>query len=274
MTFPQRPIAFVLAATNHGTMIVNRNDYHVPEGGGGFGVGYQLFRLSACEASEVQFVVALLAYRRHYFGDGVVAIDGGANIGTHTVEWGRSMYGWGRVISFEAQEVVYYALAGNIALNNCLNVQAKLSALGEQCGELAIPRPNYYQPSSFGSLELKQRGNTEFIGQTISYENSDSVTVPLVSLDSLGLTRLDLLKLDVEGMEMEVLRGGKALIAAQRPIMLIEVLKSDVQAIQSFLHELDYETFPVGINLLAIHKSDPTLQKIQTEGKQLSLLPI
>ena len=39
-----------------------------------------------------------------YFGDGVMAIDCGANVGVHTLEWSRLMYGWGEVIAFEAQE--------------------------------------------------------------------------------------------------------------------------------------------------------------------------
>ena len=47
----------------------------------------------------------------------------GANIGVHTVEWARHMYGWGNVIAIEAQERLYYSLCGNISLNNCLNVR-------------------------------------------------------------------------------------------------------------------------------------------------------
>ena len=53
------------------------------------------------------------------------------------------MYGWGNVISFEAQEKIYYALAGNITINNCLNVSARLSAVGLNCSSIEIPEINY-----------------------------------------------------------------------------------------------------------------------------------
>src|SRR5260370_16749261 len=38
-----------------------------------------------------------------------------------TIEWAKRMTGWGSVLAIEAQERIYYALAGNIALNNCFN---------------------------------------------------------------------------------------------------------------------------------------------------------
>jgi FkbM family methyltransferase len=53
------------------------------------------------------------------------------------------MHGWGQVIAIEAQERVYYALAGNIAINNCFNARAMLAAVGNQSGVLRIPRPDY-----------------------------------------------------------------------------------------------------------------------------------
>jgi FkbM family methyltransferase len=275
MGFPLRPIAFVLAACNHGSMIVNRNDYmvEVSHGVQGVdGVGFQILHKSSFDETEVGFALALLDCRRRHFGDGVVAIDGGANIGVHSVEWARHMYSWGRVIGFEAQEVVYYALAGNIALNNCLNARVRLAALGERCGELAVPQPNYFTPASFGSLELRQHANTQFIGQPISYDPSACSTVPMINLDSLGLNRLDLVKLDVEGMELDVLRGGRTMLARHHPVMIIEVLKSDRAALEALVVELGYRVFPMGmINILAIHVSDPTLHQVTLTNNQLTL---
>jgi FkbM family methyltransferase len=262
MVLPRRPVAFVLASTNHGSMIVNRNDQCLV-GGGGFGVGYQLLNNSCFDADEVRFVVELLALRRRYFGDGVFAIDGGANIGVHSVEWARHMHGWGRVLSFEAQEVVYYALAGNLALNNCLNARAKNVALGEAVGQITIPQPDYYSAASFGSLELRQRANPEAIGQRISYDAASGVIVPMVTIDSLNVERLDFFKLDVEGMEMDVLSGAKQTLAKHKPTLYIETLKSDEAAIKALLRTLGYEkSYSVGYNLLAFHESDPLISHI------------
>jgi FkbM family methyltransferase len=271
MSSPARPIAFVLASTHHGNMIVNRNDFAVSQDGGTFGVGFQLLTASQFDMNEVRLALLLLDLRRRHFGDGVVAIDGGANIGVHTIEWSRHMHGWGQVHSFEAQEVVFYALAGNIVLNNCLNARARLAALGERCGEMIVPRPDYLRPASFGSLELRQREHTEPIGQPVSYDARDGVKVPVVDLPSLNLDRLDFVKLDVEGMELDVLRGARAVLERHRPVMLIEMIKSDRDAIQAFLTELGYRQFAYGIDQLAIHESDPTLTHVQQTDTGLAI---
>ncbi|MBK3842036.1 FkbM family methyltransferase [Paraburkholderia aspalathi] len=271
MSFPIRPIAFVLASSNHGSMIVNRNDYHTNDAYGAYGVGHQLLNRSSFDEPEVRLALALLDCRRKHFGDGVVAIDGGANIGVHSIEWARHMYGWGRILAFEAQEIVYYALAGNIALNNCLNARVRLAALGEQCGELVVPQPDYFRPASFGSLELRRRTDNEFIGQQISYDSVAGTTVPMVSLDSLGLGRLDLVKLDVEGMELDVLRGSRTVLASHHPVMIIEIIKSDGAAIEAFVTELGYRTFPAGPNIIAVHTSDPTLGQISLKDDQVRI---
>jgi len=262
MSFPKRPIAFVLAASNHGSMIVNRNDYRMIDATQGYGVGFQILGNSCFDADEVRFALALLDSRRKHFGDGVVAIDGGANIGVHTIEWSRHMHGWGSVTAFEAQEVVFYALAGNIALNNCLNARARNAALGGDCGQLQVPQANHFVPASFGSLELRHRENTEFIGQSISYESADCTPVPMVTIDSLALKRLDLVKIDVEGMEVEVLRGAEKSLGSLRPLMIVEAIKADRVALETQLAALGYRCFNFGINILAVHASDPTAQQI------------
>ena len=271
MTFPIRSIAYTIASTNHGTMIVNRNDQHLTGPNSGYGVGYQLLNNSNFDHQEINFALAILNARRKHFGDGVVAIDGGANIGVHTIEWARHMFNWGKVISFEAQPFVYYALAGNVAINNCINASPKLSALGEVCGELSIPTPNYFANASFGSLEMKKKDTTEYIGQQISYDADDCSIVPLVSIDSLRLKRLDMVKIDVEGMEIEVLRGSQETLEEFNPIMLIEIIKSDREEITNFLLTLGYKTFNAGINILAIHENDPTLAQIKVIDGSLIL---
>jgi FkbM family methyltransferase len=86
----------------------------------------------------------------------VVAIDCGANIGVHTIEFARAraLGDAGSVISIKAQKPVYYALCGNIAINNCFNVDARNAAIGGEVGSLKVPFVDYHRKSSFGSLEL------------------------------------------------------------------------------------------------------------------------
>jgi FkbM family methyltransferase len=151
MTNPPRKLAFVIAATDHGTMIVNRFDEVRLADNSGFGVGFQLFDTASYDQSDVTMLLTVLDLRRRYHGDGVVAVDCGANIGVHTVEWAKHMASWGVVVAIEAQERIYYALAGNLAINNCFNARAIHAAVTSAPGTMKIPNPNYLAPASFGT---------------------------------------------------------------------------------------------------------------------------
>lgn len=265
MGLPRRPLPFVLCASNHGSMIVNHKDFHMVGPDKGYGVGYQLLSTACFDPDEVNIVLQLLDLRRASFPGPVVALDCGANVGVHTLEWARHMHGWGSVIAIEAQERIFYALAGNIALNNCFNARAIHAALGAEKGQLLIPVPNYNTPSSFGSLELRQGPRNEQIGQTIDYRDERCEPVPMLPVDAFAPERVDLLKIDVEGMELEVLAGASATLARCKPQILIEVIKSDSQAIQQLLTSMGYKIFPMGINVLAIHETDPASQRISVK---------
>jgi FkbM family methyltransferase len=164
------------------------------------------------------------------------------------------------VLSIEAQERIYYALAGNIAVNNCFNAIALNAAVSSESGVMQIPSPNYLVPSSFGSLELRQRTGNEFIGQQIDYQNM--VNVRKLMLDEFNLPRVDLIKIDVEGMEMEVLEGTAKTIERCRPIMLIEKIKADAGQLRQWLERRGYVLIEAGINLLVIHTTDKALPEI------------
>jgi FkbM family methyltransferase len=251
--WPNRPLAFVLVSSNHGTMIINRNDYCVTDEGC-FGVGFDIFNKSAFDSLEVQYLQVLLSNRRMSYGDGVVVIDCGANCGVHTIELARHMFGWGNVIAIEAQEMIYYALCGNVAINNCGNAKVLLAAAGSDNREILIPSPDYFQPASFGSLELQQSKSNEFIGQKIDYQKRKSIQQ--ITIDSLKLARVDLVKVDVEGMEAEVLAGAEATVRDHRPQLHVEWRKSDANNLMGMLTKWGYKCYVVADNLIAIHESD------------------
>jgi FkbM family methyltransferase len=259
MPMRARKLAFTIAATDHGPLIVNRFDRHQTESNEGYGVGFELLESAVYEPAEINMALTMLDLRRQCYGTGVVGIDCGANIGVHTIEWSKHMTGWGQVLAIEAQERIYYALGGNIALNNCFNARAMHAAVTSQSGAMKIPIPNYLVATSFGSLELKKRANPEFIGQPIDYSESKLVEVPAVSLDSLNLDRIDLIKIDVEGMELEALSGGEKCIATLRPILLVEMIKSDKKALQSWLENHGYLPLTNRANIVAIHHTDKCL---------------
>ena len=254
MNSSRRKLAFVLASSQHGSLIVNRLDYRMVNSTVGYGVGYEILEHGAYDPDEISLTVRLLDLCRETRGDGVVALDCGANIGVHTIEWARSMATWGSVIGFEAQERIYYALAGNIALNNCFNAAAVFAAVAAGRGSMRVPRPDYLMPGSFGSLELVRRENTEFIGQSIDYENTSEI--PMLSIDSLALHRVDFIKIDVEGMELEVLEGAKETLKQSRPILFVETIKVDPGQLRARMEGFGYVQFAVGRNTLAMHRGD------------------
>ena len=259
----KRKLAFVLAASDHGTMIVSRLDYRMASATQGLGVGYDILERGAFDAGEVSMTLSILELRRKYFKDGVVAIDCGANIGVHTIEWAKRMTGWGSVLAIEAQERIYYALAGNIAINNCFNAVALHGAVAAEAGIMKIPVPDYCTQSSFGSLELIKSDKNEFIGQTIDYSDEKTDLVQKIPIDVLGLTRVDFIKIDVEGMELEALEGARKTIERDRPSLLVETIKSDRERLRTWMLDHGYRVVDVGANALALHNSDALLKDVK-----------
>jgi len=121
-------------------------------------------------------------------------------------------------------------------------------------------------PGSFGSLELRAREGVEFIGQPIDYSEQNAVTIPTVAIDSLALPRIDLIKLDIEGMELDAIEGAAESLARCRPILIVESIKSDKAKLNGVLLRHGYRLFGMGLNVLAIHETDKTQGHIQPAG--------
>lgn len=245
-------IAFVLAATEHGLMIVNRNDHHVA-GGVSYGVGHDLLTHGVFEPAEIEILKTILTLRRRHFGTPVVALDGGAYIGTHTLSFAQHMRDWGKVIAIEPQRYPYYALCGGIVLNNLLNVEACQGALGIDNGYRTVPLLDPTKPASFGSLELDGQ-QSEDIGQ----DPTEQTLVLQMRIDTMKLERLDLLKLDIEGMELEALQGGIETIDRCRPVIYAECIKArDGKALSFWLQKHGYTLHASRLSYLAVHTEDP-----------------
>jgi len=260
-------VAFVLAATSRGPMIVNRLDFHPQHG---YGVGAQILETGSYEESEVMLGANLLNLRRKHYGDGCQAVDCGANIGVLTVGWAKHMAGWGHVLAIEAQEHVFYALSGNVALNNCFNAQVANVAMGKSIGYLEIPQLDPQRPGSFGSLELQPSARDPDVGQSVDYDKNLTMRL-MTTLDSFHLPRLDFLKIDVEGMELDVLEGGSETIVQHKPVLMIEWIKTDVARLYNYLRDLGYHQHKIGMNVLAVHSTDPVAQHISAEAGKVTI---
>lgn len=226
--------AFILASVAGGTMIVNRFDCDEK----GQGVGGELLDDGERYAGTVQTICRLAHMRQQRIGPGVVLLDGGANIGTFTVRWARFMRGWGQVLAFEPQTWVFYALCGNLAINNCFNAIAFNNALGESPRAIAMPLLDPLKPTNFGGMAL----------------GGGEARATVVRIDDMNLPRLDILKLDVEGMEPAALRGAKETIARCKPLIFAESFICTPGAIVDLLP--DYAVLGVGGDVICVHRDD------------------
>jgi FkbM family methyltransferase len=139
---------------------------------------------------------------------GMVVLDVGANIGVHTVFLAKVTGPAGRVYSFEPQPTLFHVLCANLVLNQLTNVFAIHAALGAVPGTVNVPNIGYTSRGNFGGIALDNRADGEPMTAT--------------TLDALNLTQCDLIKIDVEGMECDVLRGGTMTLSRLKPILYVE----------------------------------------------------
>lgn len=148
-----------------------------------------------------------------FFPSGGIFVDVGANVGNHTVFVGRFLSPL-KVIVIEPNPATFEILKANIALNR-LDSRVDASYLG-------IGLSN----TSARAVAITPAGNLGGTRLHFSEEQSGLRVVPGDAL--LSGHRIDFLKIDVEGMEIEVLEGLKRTIAEQRPRIFIEVDNSNV----------------------------------------------
>jgi FkbM family methyltransferase len=248
---PARPAPFVLVSTDHGMLIVNHQDYEACEGGGAIGVSVEIFNHSQYDAAQLELLLQIMDMRHQHTGDGVVVLDGGANIGAYTCAFATAMSGWGSVVAFEPQELIYYALCGNIVLNNCLNARALRAGLGAHNGVAQVPLLDYTRSRNYGGVSL------------MGDHTGPTQDVPLQCIDGFAFPRVDMIKLDIEGMEIEALRGARETIQRCKPLMCIEHIFCGVDAIKQVLEPWGYAVQMTGMNALCVHKDDPVSKRIK-----------
>lgn len=172
---------------------------------------------------------------------GSVIIDGGANIGFFTVPVANRVRGRNHtILAFEPQLTLYRALCGSLALNDIDFCDVRHAGLGDQPGTAIIPPVDYGQPQDFGTVQIVKHGH--------------GTPVDVVTIDSLQLSRLDFLKLDVEGYECAALAGSMSTIQQHRPYIWVEYFISGIEPIKAVLDSVPgYEFFKVDYqNMLCV----------------------
>jgi FkbM family methyltransferase len=161
---------------------------------------------------------------------GMLVVDVGANIGAHSIFLAKTVGPDGRVLAIEPQRILHQLLCGNLALNGIGNTFVQQAGLGSAPGSIRVPPINYGGIANFGGVSLGDFQGGE--------------QVPLITLDALALPACHFVKIDVEGMESEVLKGARETLARHRPLLYVENDRAEKSAaLIALLLELDYRLY-------------------------------
>jgi FkbM family methyltransferase len=188
-------------------------------------VNRAIFLYGTFEISETRLVQAFLR-------PGMTFLDVGAHIGYYTLIAARLVGDTGRVHSFEPGRKMRAQLDANVARNDLHNVEIHPEALAEQTGEVG------FYPSALAS----NQGISSIIASGDG--RAAPVTVPSLNIDDfvsrLGGRRIDLLKMDIEGAELQVIRGGERFFGGKdAPPMIFEA--HELAPVADALRPLGYQ---------------------------------
>lgn len=226
----------VLTRSNYGLMLVNRNDTVI---------GRSISLIGGWEDQYIQILKKIL--KKFYFpGASIEIIDAGANIGVYSLALSEIEGFSVRIYAIEAQRLIFQMLNANVALNSLENVWTYHKVLSDSDGDVvSIECPDLNFPANFGGFEISQTvRNSDYDGDKFfGAENVETMT-----LDSLNLNNCALIKLDVEGMENDALKGSSNLIKRTRPILFFERNKTDYDQVKTFLRTHGYSIWELPQN--------------------------
>lgn len=150
----------------------------------------------------------------NYLREGMTVFDVGANIGELTLLFSKFVTRGGIVHSFEPTPQTFEKLKSITSLASKKNVQLNQVAVSKNDGFINF---NVYK-EEFSSWNTSAFRPLEKYG--IDLKPEDSISVPSITIDTYCLKnkidRIDLLKIDVEGAELDVLDGAKKMFQEQK----------------------------------------------------------
>ena len=170
-----------------------------------------------------------------------VVLDVGANVGYYAVQMGRILKGTGHVYAFEPLSYQCNLLAKNIALNALDNVTIVKSIVSDSSGSRRI----YFSGT-------ESTGTSSLIIKSDQYEDVESITLDQFCKEK-GISEVDLIKIDVEGYELTVLKGMRELLKSGKIKMLFLEIESELlleagtsaEEIVKFLKNYHFQPFSI-----------------------------
>lgn len=119
------------------------------------------------------------------------------------------------VHAFEPQQQLFQLMCANLALNGLLNTHGWNCAVDEASGFLAVPPTNYERGYNFSGIAMGPDGSNGYRVQSVKLDE-------VVGTDQISEGGLRLIKLDVKGMELAVLKGAAGLVTTFQPVIYTE----------------------------------------------------
>ena len=238
---------FAVIDSIYGRFVVNRRDK------------FQAEALIRTGKPHIQAELEVLLAIADTLPDGAFAVDAGANVGLVAIPLAQRLKPrGGAVLAYEVQRMIYYALCAGAVLNDLDNLFTFHQGLGAAWRVERIASADYGAAQDFGMYSL------------LNQPAERNEAVQIAALDELGLPRLDLLKIDVEGMEMEVLAGARATIARHRPWCWVEYWMVGAETIAAAFAGLGYEFYLVDeLNLLCAPADRLAASGLKFEGAKV-----
>jgi FkbM family methyltransferase len=189
--------------------------------------------------------VETVAFVEHWLRPGMTVVDAGAHVGQYAMVASRRVGPGGRVHAFEPHPDLYRVLRRNLERAGCTNAVAQPLALGGVPEE----RSFFLHPvDNLGASSLRASAPDR---------DQPAVRVQVTTLDAYlaahDVTRVDLLKVDVEGAERDLLAGaGRTLAANPDIVLVIEFLRANARRFGHTLEELAADLRAQGFRLFTL----------------------
>jgi FkbM family methyltransferase len=163
-----------------------------------------------------------------------IVFDVGANIGMYTLLAAARLQRRGEVYAFEPNPAVFNWLSHNVKLNKFEHVHFVQLALCDADGERSFFLPKDRAWTNGSLIEGFTDQTQPFSVQAMRFDTYCSKT---------GIAKVDLIKIDVEGAELEVLTGMGSLLEKWKPDIICEVLEDYAQPLNEFFGRTAYRKF-------------------------------
>lgn len=185
--------------------------------------------------------------------EGMIAVDVGACEGNYSILFAQLIHDKGRVLAFEPDPENCRLLEANVRVNKFKSIEVHQCALSDMEGTAT-----FYPGGGLGSLVPRSPWYAQF--------QREPIIVPVHKLDDvldeLNIRHVDIIKIDVEGSEILVLRGAERTLRNNRVHLLMDIdveSNAERKELYKLLDSFGYEVYRIGKKLTRIRSADELL---------------